>query len=187
MDFLSNAHNNMNTGFNSPQWYVVYTRPKAEKKVVSSITELGIESYLPTCKVVRQWSDRKKSLEVPLFPNYVFVKIDHVKRGSLYSIKNLVRFISIENKPVVVEEKVIAVIKRVLSGDVDVFAEDYFQEGMRVKIKWGPFAGLEGIVDKRNSASKLIIKIDGLMKAFSFNVSAHLVEPVAAINSAVRI
>lgn len=159
-----------------PQWYVVYTMPKSEKKVANCISEMGIESYLPMHKVIRQWSDRKKKLEVPLFPNYVFVRVNETRRGSLFSIKELVRFVSIEKKPVVVREKEILTIKRVLNEDVPVMTEEYFQEGMKVRIEYGQFAGLEGVIIKKNSNTRLIIKIEGLMKAFSFNVSAHMAE-----------
>src|SRR5688572_14119498 len=109
---------------NDPKWNVVYTRPKSEKKVASSISKMGIESYLPLQKVVRQWSDRKKKMEVPLFPNYVFVKIEETERGYLYSIKELVRFVSLEKIPVVVRENEILAIKHVLSGNFEVSSDE---------------------------------------------------------------
>jgi transcription antitermination factor NusG len=71
-------------------WHVVYTMPNSERKVATAIAEMGIEPYLPLHKVMRQWSDRKKKLLVPLFPNYVFVNVSPEKRGYLYSIKELV-------------------------------------------------------------------------------------------------
>jgi transcription antitermination factor NusG len=158
------------------KWHVVYTRPKSERKVAAKIADMGIESYLPMYKVVRQWSDRKKRLIVPLFPNYVFVKVNTLCRGYLFSIKELVRFVSIEQKPVVVRENEITTIQRILCEDVEVLPEEYFQEGMRVRIGQGQFAGLEGVIAKRCSKTRLIIKIDGLMKAFSINLSACHVE-----------
>ena len=142
---------------------------------------MGIESYLPMHKVVRQWSDRKKKMEVPLFPNYVFVKVDEVMRVSLFSIKELVKFVSIEKRPVVVREKEIMTIKRVLSEDVQVSAEEYFQEGMRVRIGYGQFVGMEGVIVKKNNSTRLVVKIDGLMKAFSFNIASHLAEVVISL------
>lgn len=159
-------------------WHVVYTMPKSEQKVASAIAEMGIEHYLPLQKVIRQWSDRKKKLLVPLFPNYVFVRVSADKRSYLYSIRELVRFVSIEKRPVVVREKEITAIKRVLNEEVEIFAEEYFQAGMNIRIKQGQFAGLEGVVVKKSNYSRLIIKIDGLMKAFSINVPTNLSELV---------
>jgi|SRR5688572_1996760 len=163
------------------QWYVVYTMAKSEKKVASSIDQLGIESYLPLHSVVRQWSDRKKKMKVPLFPNYVFVKANPIIRPHLYSIRELVRFVSIEKRPVVIQEKEILTIRRILSEDDDVVAEDYLQRGMRVKINAGQFAGIEGIIVQKCGRNRLVIKIDGLMKAFSFNLSARHTEVIPLV------
>lgn len=160
------------------KWHVVYTLSKAEKKVASRISSMGLESYLPLNRVTRKWSDRIKKLDVPLFPNYVFVKVSPEKRGYLYSIKEMVRFVSIEKKPVVVRDKEISAIKRVLGEEVEVFPEEYFQQGMNIRIKYGQFAGLEGVVVRKSNYSRLVIRIDGLMKAFSINVSSNLAEPV---------
>jgi transcription antitermination factor NusG len=145
----------MNANLIESKWYVVYTRPKSERKVASSITEMGIESYLPMHKVVRQWSDRRKKMEVPLFLNYVFVKVDDVKRRLLFQIKDLVKFVSIEGKPVVIKENEILTIKKILDGDYDDIAtEEYFQEGMKIRIRHGQFAGLEGVVIKKCNKSE---------------------------------
>jgi transcription antitermination factor NusG len=117
----------MNTETSGLKWYVVYTRPQSERIVASGITNLGIESYLPTYEVVRQWRDRKKKLSVPLFPNYVFVRVTEAMRGYLFSIKELVKFVSIERKPVVVRDTEITMIKKILSEN----AEDRcFDEGI---------------------------------------------------------
>lgn len=161
---------------NEAKWHVVYTMPKAERKVTTVINNMGLEAYLPLHRVVRQWSDRKKTLEVPLFPNYVFVKLNALKRERLYSIKELIRFVSIDKKPVVLCDEEIVNIKRVLGEVVDVHEEEYFQQGMKVRIKYGQFSGLEGTILKKNGNSRLLIKIDGLMKAFSFNISDSVAE-----------
>ena len=168
----------METKLKDRQWHVIYTRPKSERKVASSISEMGIESYLPLHKVVRQWSDRKKKLEVPLFPNYVFVKVEPADRGYLFSIKEMVRFISVEKKPVIVREKEILAIKQILNEEVEISEEEYFQKGMKVRIKQGQFEGLEGVVLKKHGSTRLLIKIEALMKAYSFNVSTKFAEPI---------
>lgn len=166
----------MNSQLQDMNWYVVYTRPKTERKVAENITDMGIESYLPMYKVVRQWSDRKQRIDMPLFPNYVFVRVNSLMRTHLFSIKELVRFVSIEQKPVVIREKEIMTIKRVLTGDADVMPEEYFQEGMRVKIGYGPLAGLEGVILQRSGTTRLIVRIDALMKAFSVSVPTNHAE-----------
>lgn len=157
-------------------WHVVYTIPKAERKVALSIDDLGLESYLPLHTVVRQWSDRKKKLRVPVFPNYVFVKVDTRTRAHLYSIKEVVRFVSISKTPVIVREEEILAIKKALDYAEDVVPEDYFQEGTKMRITKGQFAGLEGFIVRRNNNARLLVRIDGLLKAFSLNISPSLGE-----------
>jgi transcription antitermination factor NusG len=169
----------MNASLLELKWYVVYTRPRSERKVASTIAEMGIEPYLPMHKVVRQWSDRKKKMKVPLFSNYVFVKVDDVRRRLLFSIEELVKFVSIEGKPVVIRENEILKVKLILSGDIDdISTEEYFQEGMKIRIAHGQFAGLEGVIIERCNKSRLMIRIEGLMKAFSFVISPKYAEKI---------
>jgi|SRR5690606_6040424 len=75
-------------------------------------------------------------------------------------------------------EKEIELIKRVLREDLDVSSNEYILEGTKVRIRRGQFAGLEGIVVKRNSGTRLQVQIDCLVKAFSFNIPASILEPV---------
>lgn len=170
----------MEQNLSNLKWYVVYTKPKTERKVATSIHDMGIESYLPMHKIIRQWSDRKKKLEVPLFPNYVFVKTNELMRECLFSIKELVRFVSIERKPVVIRDNEIVTIKRILNEDLEVVPEEYLQEGLKVRIAHGQFAGLEGVIAKKFSKTRLIIRIEVLMKAFSVNLPASYAEMIDA-------
>lgn len=168
----------MNPKTHELKWHVVYTMPRSEQKVAMCVSDMGMESFLPMHTVVRQWSDRKKKMRVPLFPNYVFVRVNEVSRNYLYSIRELVNFVSIEKKPVVVRENEINAIKQVLDEAVDVSPEEYFYEGMNVQINHGQFAGLEGVVIKRNGNTRLMIRIEGLMKAFSFNISSKFLKAI---------
>src|SRR4051812_19040982 len=77
-------------------WYLIYTRPRHEKKVHARLSELKIKSFLPTHKILRNWQDRRKYIEVPLFPSYVFVYLDDIRNyyvgmdmdGSLYYVRS---------------------------------------------------------------------------------------------------
>lgn len=168
---------------NESKWYVVYTRPKSEIKVASCISEMGIESYLPLHIVIRQWSDRRKRIKVPLFPNYLFVKLDNTKKRCLFSIREFVRFVSIDKKPVVVREKEIMMIRQILDQQVEVSSEEYFQQGIKVRIRHGQLEGLEGLVIKNYGNTRILVKIDALMRAFSFNVSTKMVLAVLPIDT----
>lgn len=159
------------------QWHVIYTRPRAERQIARSIEKIGIEFFLPFYKVERKWSDRKKKIEVPLFPNYIFVRVDNnLTKSKILSVKHVVKFISIDGRPLVVREQDITSIKKILNDDLDVAPENYFHEGMKVRIKGGQFNGFEGVIVKKFNDTRLIISISTLMKAYSFNISSSYVE-----------
>ena len=76
------------------KWYAVYTRPRFEKQVVKALLDQGIEGYLPLIKTMRQWSDRKKMVEVPLFSSYVFVHINRSAYDQVLQTQGVVKYIS---------------------------------------------------------------------------------------------
>ncbi len=158
----------------APEWYAVYTYPNVEKNVYAKIVEMGVESYLPLQKVVKQWSDRKKKVEQPLFPNYVFVKTAPQHRFALFHIKGLVRFVAFEGKPVAIPEKEIDVIKKMMTQEnVELHQRAEGISGKRVKIMYGQFAGTEGIVvRKQGHKSRLIVQIEALKQTISIDIAA---------------
>lgn len=157
-------------------WYVLYTMPRSEKKVASQILSLGMESFLPTHSVIRQWSDRKKKLEMPLFPGYVFVKTCGVKTSAVLRIKQVVNLVSIEKKPVVVRESEIALIQRVVNKEESVEHEEYMQAGDKVVVVQGELAGVEGIIINKQGRMRLLLRVEGIARAFSINISANQVQ-----------
>jgi transcription antitermination factor NusG len=158
------------------RWFVVYTYPKMERKVHSKIIEMGTESFLPLQKVVKQWSDRKKKLEVPLFPNYVFVRITPNKSFDLLKIREVVRFLTIEGRPVAVTENEINSIKKILAGDSEIHDEKwhpFYQIGEKIKIRHGRFSGIEGYLVRRSGKNRVMIQVDALKKAVSIDIPEY--------------
>lgn len=74
-------------------WYVIYTKPRAEKKTAQRLNDIGIEAYCPTVKEIRVWSDRKKKIDKPVLPSMIFVKISEAERHLVFDIKSVVRFL----------------------------------------------------------------------------------------------
>lgn len=124
-------------------WYVLYTKPRAEKQVAQRIVELGVEMYLPLHKVKRKWSDRVKIVEVPLFNSYIFVKVAQSQLQSLSVINGVSRIVYYLRKPAVVRDAEIEAIKEFL-----VLAEysEIIFEGDLVAINQGLFENVTGKV-----------------------------------------
>ncbi|TGE21489.1 UpxY family transcription antiterminator [Hymenobacter aquaticus] len=154
-------------------WYAVYTYPKAEKQAYSKLQAMGAESFLPLQTVERQWSDRKRKIEVPLFPNYIFVKTTSERRFELLEIRELVRFISFEGRPVAIPEQQIAAIRQIVTQPGEIVKEVFdYKMGQKVRIDAGHLQGVEGYVVKKNGAERLVIQIEALRQSISVDLAA---------------
>jgi len=92
-------------------WYVIYTRPRWEKKIAAILNQKGIENYCPLNKVERRWSDRKKTIMEPLFKGYIFIKIEEPKKWDIKQIDGIVNYVYWLGKPARIRESEINNIK----------------------------------------------------------------------------
>jgi transcriptional antiterminator RfaH len=139
-------------------WYVVYTKPKWEKKVSDKLNEVGIECYCPIIIQIKQWSDRKKKVQIPLFNSYVFVKLADSERNSVFQVSGVVRYLFWLGKPAVVRDEEIAIIKKNLSDPniSDVLVETY-KKGDKVKLDVGVFANHNAIVQEVTNTHYILV------------------------------
>ncbi len=144
---------------NPKQWLVAYTKPRAEKRVYDRLLEAEIETYLPLYTTIRQWSDRKKKVEVPLFNSYIFVKVLERERIKVLQVSGVVRFIYYLQKPAVVREKEIEAIKKFLNKTEGLKIR--VEKGEYVEISSGPMEGIYGKVI-RVGKEKIILQIEQL-------------------------
>jgi transcription antitermination factor NusG len=137
-------------------WYVVYTKPKWEKRVAEQLTQLGINCYCPIIKTVKQYSDRKKKVEVPLFNNYIFVQLADKDRNSVFLSRGAVRYLYWLGKHAIVKDKEIATIKEWLAKDVDISITQY-NVGETIKVKSGPFLNHEAVIKEVTNSHYVLI------------------------------
>ena len=129
------------------KWYVVYTRPRWEKKVSSILDQKGIENYCPLNKVVKQWSDRKKTVMEPLFKGYVFVKIEDAKKWEIKKVDGIINYIHWLGKPAIVKDSEITAIRRFLTEFENVeVVDNQLEVNSIVKINQGVLMDYKGIV-----------------------------------------
>lgn len=130
-------------------WYAVYTEPRQEKKVTEKLSKLGIEVYCPLVTQIKQWSDRKKKVEVPLISSYVFVNVDDIDRNKVFQVSGIVRYLYWLGKPAIIREEEIATLKKwLLDTTVTSFEVKGIEIGDHYKIQTGPFQGKAGVVTK---------------------------------------
>lgn len=161
------------------QWFALYTRSRNEKKVFIELQRSGIEVFLPMISRWRQWSDRKKKVEEPLFRSYIFVYISEAQYFTTLNSPGVVRFITFEGKAVPIPENQIIAIKQYLQ-EPDEVPEDEIQlkEGQMVRIKIGPMEGLIGKLVKNKNKYRLIIQIDAIGQNICLNIPRARVEPI---------
>ncbi|MFC5684410.1 UpxY family transcription antiterminator [Flavobacterium sp. MAHUQ-51] len=139
-------------------WYVVYTKPKWEKKVAEQLIQKGIECYCPLITQVRQWSDRKKKVEIPLFNSYVFVRLAEHDRNLVFQSSGAVRYLFWLGKPAVVRDEEINTIKKWLSTpnqyEISVTS---IQVGDKITLESGPFKSQQAVVQSVNKNSCVLV------------------------------
>ena len=130
-------------------WYVVYTKPKWEKKVAERLNEIGVVAYCPLVTKISQWSDRKKRISVPLFNSYVFVQMEDKDRNRVFEISGAVRYLFWLGKPAVVKDLEIEAIRQWLSApDVYEVALDQWKKGDKITLESGPFISQTAIIQE---------------------------------------
>jgi transcription antitermination factor NusG len=160
-------------------WYVLYLRSRYEKRVHAELMNRGIESFLPTAIETREWSDRKKKVEMPLFPGYDFVRIDLKERLRVLEVDGVVKFVSIGNsRPERVPDAQIESLKLVIAAPKTLRKENPLQGGELVRVKSGPLAGAQGIVVRAKNSTRVVISIDSIQQAVSVEVPSELLETI---------
>jgi transcription antitermination factor NusG len=145
------------------KWYAVYTKPRAEKQVNQKLIEEGVETFLPLQKTYRKWSDRKKLVEKPLLPSYLFVKTKTRNFHYVYKVQGIVKFVSFEGKPVSIPKKQIDNLRLLVDSDakIEVTSEN-FARGDNVEVISGALVGLTGELIRIGSRNRVVIRIDRL-------------------------
>ncbi|MBI6119109.1 UpxY family transcription antiterminator [Salegentibacter maritimus] len=128
-------------------WYVLYTKPRTEKKVAQRLEEMGVAVYCPLITEIKQWKDRKKKLKSPLFKSYVFIQLKEQERNLVFDVPGVVKYLFWLGKPAIVKDEEIEVIRKWLNGEnVDDAKVDCLNEGDHISIKSGVFKNQEAII-----------------------------------------
>lgn len=142
-------------------WYVLYTKPKWEKRVAEQLNKIGINCYCPIITKIQQWSDRKKKVQVPLFNNYVFVKLEDKDRNYVFQSPGVIRYLYWLGKHAIVKEYEIETIKKYLKSEsaFDITVE--FNLNHKIKFNSGPFIDQQAII-KEKTNTHYILELESL-------------------------
>lgn len=153
-------------------WYAIFTKPRSEKKVYQRMLDQQIEAFLPMVKTVRQWSDRKKTIEVPLISSYIFVNMPEKDLYKTLPIQGTVSVLKHLGKPAKIRNVEIENL-RILSGSGEnhqLSSNINVSSGDDVEVINGPFMGLIATCLREGKNHRVVVKIDSLGSCFNVNI-----------------
>lgn len=161
-----------------PKWFVLFVRSNQEKRTALRLKEYEVEHFLPSYRSVRQWKDRRVTLEMPLFPGYVFVRLPFIERGRVLTLPNVVSLVGNKSSPSEVAEEEIEWIRRAVEHG-NVAPHPYLTAGQRVVIISGALNGMQGILLRQQNNTRVVISIDSISRGFVVEVDVAAIRVMA--------
>ena len=161
-------------------WYAIYTKPRSEKKVHKLLEEIGFNSYLPLITTIKQWSDRKKKVQLPLISSYVFIRIEERNLKNVLSINGVVRILKHLGKPAIIRDYEIENLKILLEDpDSITFINDVkLKKGDSIIVEKGPFNGLIAEFFNLKGKHRIIVRIEALGDFIEVNLPLSYIKKI---------
>ncbi len=160
-------------------WYAVYIKSRNEKRAYEGLISSGVDAYLPLVKTLKQWSDRKKWIEEPLFRSYLFVRIDKSEYLKVLKTDGVVKFITFEGKAVPVPPNQIQAIKQFVNDGEEKFDDmQSFEQGDEVEVVRGAMSGLRGRLISVNNKQKVKIEIEAIAQSIYLSIPKSFLKKV---------
>lgn len=159
-------------------WYAIYTKPRAEKKVLDRLSSKGFNAYLPLVTTVREWSDRKKKVITPLISSYVFVNINKDELFNTLQIQGTSGILRYLGKPAIIRDQEIENLK-ILMNDTGQFLKlenCFYEKGEDVEVIKGPFTGLIAKSICIQGKHRIIVEISAIGSKLEVNVPLNYIK-----------
>lgn len=155
-----------------PHWYAAYTCANREKSVAASLAEREVEFFLPEYQSVRRWKDRRVTLQLPLFPGYIFLRVALRDRLRVLQIPGLVRLVGFGTEPTALPDQDVEILRSGLSQTSQMRPHPFLTVGRRVRIARGPLAGLSGVLKRRKNDYWVVVSVDIVQRSIIVDVEA---------------
>lgn len=168
--------------YSQPHWYACYTRARHEKQVESQLRQRGLESYLPVIQQVRQWSDRQKVVQFPLFPSYVFGRFTLREMHTVLTTPGVSTIVRAGGYPTPVPatelDNVRKFVTALAESGIEPDARPFLTEGQWVRVLEGPFEGVEGVVVERRGRKRVLVGLSAIGRGFEIDIDTRLLKPI---------
>jgi transcription antitermination factor NusG len=159
-------------------WYAVVVGPRHEKVVTIHLQMRGFTCFLPVYRSVRRWKDRRKELDMVLFPGYVFVNLDLQNRLRVLNAPRVLRFVTFQGHPAPIHDAELSSLASGLVRGSKIEPHPFLHRGKRVRVVRGPLANVEGILVRRKERFRLVLSIELIMRSVMVDVDEADVEPL---------
>jgi transcription termination/antitermination protein NusG len=164
----------------TPAWFAVQTRPRHEKRVSTGLREKGISCFLPLHRAKRQWSDRQKWVDLPLFSHYVFVNIAATteSRVRVLQTSGVVQFVGTSYYGTPIPDEQIENLRSMVRQGIPLTPHEFLRVGERVRICGGALNGIEGVLVSIRNDKSLVVSVDLIHKSVAIRIDGFEVERV---------
>jgi transcription antitermination factor NusG len=176
--------NRINGAPTNHSWYAIRVRSKFERGVAASLSGKGYEQYLPMYRSRRQWSDRTKEIDLPLFPGYLFCRFDAQVRLPILTIPGVISVVGISKTPVAVPDHEIDMIQTMVRSGLLLRPWPQLVVGSRILIEKGPLQGVEGVTLDIKKKHHLIVSVPLLQRSVAVEIDRDWVRPLPAARAA---
>jgi transcription antitermination factor NusG len=159
-------------------WYALHVRPRFEKFVQTHLDDKGFETFLPTYTSKRRWSDRTKSITLPLFPSYIFCRFNVHDRLPVLITPGVNAVVGVGKTPTAVDPEEISNIRHVMESGLATQPWPYLKAGETVEVQTGPLEGLKGIIVREKGCDRLVVMVTLLMRSVSVEIDRQWVKPI---------
>jgi transcription antitermination factor NusG len=163
-------------------WFALRVRPNYEKPVAAALRGKGFEEFLPLVQRRRQWSDRVKVLDLPLFPGYLFCRLNLEQRMPLLTTPGFLYLVGIGRNPEPVDDSEIEAIQSVLRSGLPVTPWPSLVVGQKVRLKHGPLRGLEGVLTRIANQHRMYVAVTLLKRSISVEVAPEWLHPISNVS-----
>jgi transcription antitermination factor NusG len=163
--------------YDESHWYAAHTRANHEKRLAEQFAERSVEHFLPLYESERRWKDRRVTLQLPLFPGYILVRLPLRERMRVLQIPGVARLVGFNGSPVPLPDAEIEALREKLNRQVRAEPHPYLQAGRRVRVRRGPLEGFEGILVRRKHKFRIVVSIDLILRSIAAEVDIADVEP----------
>jgi len=161
-------------------WFAVQTLYRHEKSVFRQLSDDGVETFVPTYRELRKWSDRNKVIEMPLFPGYVFVRISDspIERVEVLRKPGVMSFVGNRQQTSAIPDAEIEDLKNVMQSGVPCAPCSYLKIGQRVRVRDGALRGIEGILVRVANEETVVLSIDLVQRSVMVRIQGYALDPI---------